>query len=197
MNLDGQGKDAWRNEYRSLRSACQGSERIRRQKQLSKNLASFLDRIDSLNHVAVFAYWPLKNEADPSLLGSIRPVYYPKIDGFELSFYKPKSLRNMKPGSHGIYEPDALSSELFCEGDGAKTVVVLTPALAVDWQGTRLGMGKGFYDRYFERNPKAIRVGVVFQLQVVSVALPKDGWDKSLDWIVSDEMILRVPKRSA
>jgi 5-formyltetrahydrofolate cyclo-ligase len=60
----------------------------------------------------------------------------------------------------------------------------------------RLGLGKGYYDRFFAHHPDVLRVGVVFHVQVSSHPLPADSWDQAMDWIVSEKMILRVNARN-
>jgi 5-formyltetrahydrofolate cyclo-ligase len=113
--------------------------------------------------------------------------------GEQLEFFKPSSDEDFQVGSLGILEPIVEKSQAL---DPKIPMVVLTPAVAVDRKGGRLGMGKGFYDRFFTRFPQALRVGVVFQIQVADEILPRDAWDLPLDWIISEQMILRTSNRS-
>lgn len=46
--------------------------------------------------------------------------------------------------------------------------LILTPLLAFDAQGQRLGQGGGYYDRTFERLPKAVRIGLAYAGQGVA-----------------------------
>ena len=50
--------------------------------------------------------------------------------------------------------------------------VIATPGVAFDREGRRVGYGGGFYDRLFPRAPRALRVGVAHDLQVVDGAAP-------------------------
>jgi 5-formyltetrahydrofolate cyclo-ligase len=68
--------------------------------------------------------------------------------------------------------------------------------VAADQFGTRLGLGKGYYDRFFAQFPQALRVAVIFQIQFSKDPLPVDSWDQPLDWIVTESMILRTSTRS-
>lgn len=77
--------------------------------------------------------------------------------------------------------------------------VVLTPLLACDRQGYRLGYGKGFYDNFFARlaaqgiQPR--KIGLAFSFQVLDhiPQLPdKEHKDVPLDAIATDEGIIEV-----
>ena len=66
--------------------------------------------------------------------------------------------------------------------------VVLTPLVAFDDDGNRLGMGGGFYDRHFGRTPPRLRpllIGVAHELQRAP-ALPAKPWDVPLDAVLTD-----------
>jgi 5-formyltetrahydrofolate cyclo-ligase len=74
--------------------------------------------------------------------------------------------------------------------------VVVTPGLAFDREGRRLGYGGGYYDRYLARlQPHAVRIGIGFSRQVVE-AVPAEDGDEPVDVIVTDDEVIRVPKGS-
>ncbi len=74
--------------------------------------------------------------------------------------------------------------------------IALTPLVAFDDQGNRLGMGGGFYDRSFHyllrhqrwRRPHLIGLAYDFQQQD---RLPHADWDVPLSGIVTNETVLR------
>lgn len=77
--------------------------------------------------------------------------------------------------------------------------VVLTPLLACDRAGNRLGYGKGFYDNFFSRlaaqgiAPR--KIGLAFSFQVLEriPQIPeKEHKDVPLDAIATDEGIIQV-----
>lgn len=63
--------------------------------------------------------------------------------------------------------------------------VALTPLVAFDDAGNRLGMGAGHYDRRFGRARRPALVGVAHDLQRVQ-ALPRRDWDVPLDAVVTE-----------
>jgi 5-formyltetrahydrofolate cyclo-ligase len=75
--------------------------------------------------------------------------------------------------------------------------MVLTPLVAFDAHGWRLGMGAGFYDRRFAflknnsawRRPKLI--GVAYSFQQVASLTPQP-WDVPLDAVVTEKGLMRT-----
>ena len=69
--------------------------------------------------------------------------------------------------------------------------IVVTPLLAFDLQGHRLGTGGGYYDRTFaflknKKSRKPIMLGLAYALQQADM-LPCDTWDISLDGVITEE----------
>jgi 5-formyltetrahydrofolate cyclo-ligase len=86
--------------------------------------------------------------------------------------------------------------------------LILTPGLAFDPSGYRLGRGAGFYDRFLAKHSSRAHAaghtqsarppaagtrsvcGVAFEEQIVD-AVPRDAWDHPLELIVTDRRVLR------
>ncbi len=86
------------------------------------------------------------------------------------------------PGPFGIMQPKRSAPAV--EPD-----LVLVPLIAVDPHGTRLGRGKGHYDRVLGRLRKAgaALVGVGWPLQRLGDTIPADPWDVALDAFASPD----------
>ena len=67
--------------------------------------------------------------------------------------------------------------------------VTITPLLAVDGQGYRLGYGGGYYDRYLSKH-KTVSVGIAFDEQQCDDLTPEET-DVPLDFIITPTRILR------
>jgi 5-formyltetrahydrofolate cyclo-ligase len=79
----------------------------------------------------------------------------------------------MEPAGDRLVEPAALD-------------LILTPGLAFDPRGHRVGYGGGFFDRLFRRTRgDALRLGVAFELQVVD-AVPHGPGDERVDGVVTE-----------
>ena len=63
---------------------------------------------------------------------------------------------------------------------------VLTPGLAFSEDGSRLGYGGGFYDRFFESEPRHQRIGVCYGFQVVR-AMERNAHDRRMDRVAAPE----------
>lgn len=71
--------------------------------------------------------------------------------------------------------------------------LILVPLIAIDGRGTRLGRGKGHYDRALARLRKsgARLIGVGWQIQRLADTIPADDWDIPLDAFASPEGVER------
>jgi 5-formyltetrahydrofolate cyclo-ligase len=87
-------------------------------------------------------------------------------------------------------------------GPRARTVapdeldVILVPGVVFGPGGERMGRGKGYYDRYLARVTRALRVAVIYDVQLVTETVPQQAWDQPVDWVVTEsrELIgLRKP----
>lgn len=84
----------------------------------------------------------------------------------------------------GIHEP---ADEEFVEADLID--MVLTPGLAFDGSGHRVGYGKGYYDRFFRRCRKnCIKIGLSFFPPVPSISDIHDG-DVEMDHLITPERL--------
>ena len=73
--------------------------------------------------------------------------------------------------------------------DPATIDTVLIPGSVFDPSGGRLGYGGGFYDRFLtEAAPRAIRLGVAFELQLVD-QVPMEPHDQYMDILVTEQQI--------
>ncbi|MFP1152802.1 5-formyltetrahydrofolate cyclo-ligase [Mycobacterium sherrisii] len=93
--------------------------------------------------------------------------------------YRPGELVS---GRWGLLEPPApwLSESALAEAE-----MVLVPALAVDRRGTRLGRGRGFYDRSLDgRNPQARLIALVRDAEFVD-ELPADPHDVPMTYVLT------------
>ena len=139
--------------------------------------------------VAVYA--PLGAEVDP---GEI--VLRAAARGVALVY--PRSLRGQRrlafvravpgdlaPGPLGALEPPADAPEIPPGGIDA----VLVPCVGVSADGGRLGRGGGYYDATLPALPRAIRIGLVFEAQLVP-SLPREAHDALLDAAVTEARVL-------
>lgn len=114
-------------------------------------------------------------------------VYVPVVDraGNELRISElPGPETNFRLGAFGIREP-AEEDLNFVSPD--QIDLVITPGLAFDRQGGRIGYGKGYYDRLLNRlDSRVPRIALAFDFQVLE-AVPQDGNDVRVDAIITEK----------
>ncbi len=116
-------------------------------------------------------------------------VGLPKIagDALEVRAFRPGDPTTVTP--FGALEP----------ADGAPIDphaidVVVTPAVAYDRMGRRVGYGGGFYDRFLPRTrPDTVRIGIGAPVQLLDEDLPAGAFDLRVHLIVTPDGIVRCP----
>lgn len=94
-------------------------------------------------------------------------------------------------GAFGLDEPRPDLPELDLVTHGGQTGLILLPALAVAMDGTRLGHGKGYYDRFLAHLDLTHWSTLCpVPESLLQATLPADPWDIPADWIVTENRIL-------
>lgn len=89
-----------------------------------------------------------------------------------------------KKGPYGINEP---ADKYLKAVPDAIIDFVVTPGLAFDFKGGRIGYGGGYYDRFLKGLPTTVqRVGVAFDFQVIDL-LPQSDSDVPVHKIIMEE----------
>jgi len=91
----------------------------------------------------------------------------------------------LRVNEYGIPEPQGSEFEV----EPNQLDVVFIPLLAIDKKGTRVGYGKGFYDRFLkECRPNTIKVGISF-FEPLQFVIETSENDVSLDRLVTPKGI--------
>jgi 5-formyltetrahydrofolate cyclo-ligase len=78
----------------------------------------------------------------------------------------------------------------------AELDVILTPGLAFDLTGGRLGNGAGFYDRILAaRRSDAVAIGVTVSARVLE-RVPMMDHDQRVDWVATENGVTRCSPTS-
>lgn len=183
-------KDALRSRARAVRAALPAAARVEAALGLA---ATFAATFTFAPGTVVSGYWPLGDELDPRpLLTALRragclialPVTGEKRS--PLTFRLWKDGARLVPGRFGALIP---------EDGGAGEVapdVVLTPLLAFDRAGGRLGYGGGYYDRTIGalREAKPVQaLGLAYAAQEMA-AIPTGPYDRPLDAVATESDVV-------
>ena len=157
------------------------ADRARLEQRLAQSLTSLFAGVS-----VVAGYHPLGSEISPlAAMEEARAVG--AIVAFPCFTNPAKPFRfiagdPLEPGPFGIMQPAKRHPAV--EPD-----LVLVPLVAIDGTGTRLGRGKGHYDRALIRLRKsgARLIGVGWVMQRLTETIPADEWDVPLDGFASPE----------
>jgi 5-formyltetrahydrofolate cyclo-ligase len=100
-----------------------------------------------------------------------------------------RSLAEVGPGGNfGLYEPSPQTPRIEPE----QLDLVVTPGMAFDCSGNRLGHGLGYYDRFLRQDGlHAVKLGLAYEFQVVA-RLPVDEFDVRMDAILTPGGLLNL-----
>lgn len=96
-------------------------------------------------------------------------------------------IRDLSPGFKGIREPDLDPDR---ELSGVELDLIIVPGVVFDSAGNRVGMGKGYYDRFLKHCcPDARTIALAFESQIVA-SVPGDDNDVKMDMIITEERVI-------
>lgn len=189
-------KSAIRDRGRKLRAEIDSQLRAMLDEQIVERCKTALDWA-TVGRVMVFLpierhheinTWPLVQwiwQAHPQAR-----VYAPRIveRGLEAVRITPESV--FLENSWGVPEP--AGGPVLGAGEGLD--LVLTPLLAFDEHGHRVGYGRGYYDRFFAAHATAQRVGLGYEGLLVHDGIAGEPHDVLLQAVITER---RVYRRSA
>lgn len=182
-----------RRRIRAERRALSAAERKAATNVITSRILG-LGAFVSARRIAVF----ISFDGEPSLSAVINAaarqgklVYAPVISRSRMEFAELHPDAGLATNFFGILEPDRTRTI-----DPRRLDLVLTPLVAFDDEGTRIGVGRGYYDRCFRflrgrktwHKPKLL--GVAYELQHVP-QLPAEPWDVPLWGAVTEAKVRR------
>lgn len=183
-------KNRLRSDYSDLRRSIASDEKTTRDKKICD---TFVSLVTYRYADTLLIYYPTPYEID------VRPIAEKAIkDGKKVAFPRCKpddrtmtfhyvteidevnELSEYKipepPCSAPVFDPN------FCKAEKA---VCLIPAIVYDYDGYRLGYGKGYYDRYLAKF-HGIRVGVVYSDFIIK-QVPRGKYDLSVNLLMTEK----------
>jgi len=162
----------------------------------SKTLQDHLNGlINFKNYKIIASFISFKSEISTQFLnefllhnGKILCLPIIKNNSETLNFIEYNLKTKLVSGKFGIMQPSDLSKEFFPE-------IILTPCLAFDENGFRLGYGGGYYDKTFSYlkkiKHKFISIAVAFDDQKID-ELVHDKYDQKIDYILTEKKLYKV-----
>lgn len=166
-----------------------------------------------LEEADVFCYMNYGTEVETSFfieyiwkLG--KPILLPKVNKNTMDFYYIDNYSELKEGYKGIIEPDTdqelekyiwdYECDSCCElldskrenvHKIAKERIMIMPCVAFDLKHSRIGYGKGFYDRYLSNHDNINTILVAFDCQEVPI-VPYEIHDRRPDKLYTESRVL-------
>jgi len=186
-------KKALRSTLRLQRQQLSITAQQSSSKQITKHISA-LSLFQSAQHIAFY----ISTDSEVSLAPLIththmlnKRCYLPKIGHESMDFRLFEAKQDLIKNRYGIPEPTESAPKI--EPD--KLDMVLIPLVGFDQNGNRLGMGGGFYDRFFAdahtSTKRPTLVGIAHACQEVD-QLNSDPWDIPMDLIATNQTIIYV-----
>lgn len=185
-------KSAIRKEMLGRRRAQRASAAVEAGRAIGEALTRLEEVVDSSN---IAAFMPFDGEPDLSeflrwALGAGKKLFFPREprggdDVYEMAPVSDPD-EDFEIGRYGVPEP-AKRIPATAVPDGAAW---LTPGVAFDLGGNRLGFGKGIYDRLLN-GVAGIKIAISYEWQIVP-SVPAGPGDVPVDLIVTDRAVHRI-----
>lgn len=183
-------KQALRQTFRRKRGALTSSVRNQAHQRIAAHLTAFFTQRKHFRQVAIYLATPEEVDLAPWMQSAWAEgisLYAPVLCQTQghMTFHAIDPQTALRKGRFGLTEPVPAPNELPI--DPFDLDVALLPLLAFDDCGGRLGMGGGYYDRYFQQaSRRPLIIGVAYGLQQAEQVLPAETWDLGLDGVVTE-----------
>lgn len=174
-----------RTEIRKKRESLSEEYILKASQEIFRKLISEIDFLTASN---IMSYMDFKNEVktdklNEAILKIEKFLYLPKVIDKE-TMIAIENNGEFEISPFGNREP--IGKEYLGEID-----LIITPGVAFDKYGNRVGFGRGYYDRFFNKYPNAKRIAIAFDVQVIDEKIEIDRYDKKIDMLITETNIYR------
>ena len=172
------------------RNSLPKEEIIEKSKQIEKNLLN-LEYYNKSKTIMFFVSFNNEVNTHELLKKALKDktVVIPKVSHHEIEPSVIISLDNLvASGKFKILEPIETMKIAYKNID-----LILVPGIVFDKEGHRIGYGLGYYDKFLSKVPKAIKIGLAFDFQVID-KIPREMHDVPVDFIVTEKMVIECKR---
>lgn len=162
------------------------------QRNMSNKISNRIRALNQYRYAKRIAlYHALNGEVDLGNIWRSAPLhgkycYFPVVTKEGTLLFLPATpASNFYTSAYGILEPEAEHHHAISP---EALDLILVPLVAFDKQCTRIGMGKGFYDRALAAHRPKLLIGVAYEFQHYPYIEPQ-SWDVQLDAIATEKTI--------
>ena len=171
---------------KSRRAALSSSYRSRASRAI---VASLRDWLACQPHpLQLLLYRAVRDEVDTASLfhdGVASALFAPRVAGDTMAWWRVDSDTPWQRGAFGVWEPQ--SDQQWVPSTSIPAIVI-APLTVFDRSGGRLGMGKGYFDRWLAACRAHLRtvVGLAFACQEAP-SVPMEAHDQPLAWVITEK----------
>jgi len=187
-------KKKLRQHYLAVRKALSDDVYESKSRTITENFKKWLDT-QNVNHIHCYISMRARREASTKelirwLLKNHYIVSVPVVNFKDnsLEHYQVPPNFELTENKWGVMEPGP--GQRVKRTEPALFDIVIVPVVAADKKGTRLGYGKGFYDRFLAQT-NALKAGLVFSNCVTGNELPGETFDVPMDILITENGIIR------
>ncbi len=172
------------------RNSLSKDEAIEKSKKIEENLFN-IDHYKKSKTVMFFVSFNSEVHTHEMIKEALKnkTVIIPKVVYKEIEPSVIIDFDNLIPSEKfGILEPIEIMKTAYKNID-----LVIVPGAVFDKQGHRIGYGFGYYDRFLAKVPKAVKIGLAFDFQIID-KIPNHAHDVPVDLIVTEERVVECRK---
>lgn len=187
-------KDALRRKYRSWRENLPENEKHRLDTAIAEQVRGLWQYRRSTT-LLTYVSTPIEVDTRQIIRQALedgKRVAVPRcVPGTrQMEFYYIQGEEALSPGTFGVMEPNPL----YCDRLTDMSVgLCIVPAFSYDWQGFRLGYGKGYYDRFLS-GFEGRRIGICYSA-CVQRSLPHGRFDRPVELLVTEKYLRRTEQK--
>ncbi len=168
---------------RELKRAVPPEEKFRRSEAIMRQVEALPEFREAR---VVLLYWSMADEVQTHNFVERwyrdKVLLLPCVDGDDLLLRRYTGPECLVAGEQfGIGEP---TGPVYTDLEAIELIIV--PGVAFDRKGNRMGRGRGFYDRLLKTTPKALKIGVAYDFQMLD-SIPVEPFDVKMDRIITEQ----------
>ena len=170
-------KNTLRKEIRSRKKSYTQEQLLKKSEPILRKLESH-PLFQNANRIMLYASLPDEVQTLDFIdkWQKMKTIILPTVIGDDIIPVQSSENSIMQEGDFHILEPQNAPYT------GSIDLIVV-PGMAFDKQGSRLGRGKGFYDRFLVKHPNTPTIGLCFDFQLVDF-IPKEPHDITIGEII-------------
>ena len=186
-----------RSHYLKIRNALSIQEKEEKSSRIIQHLKE-LKEFQTAKCLLIYLNYRSEAETIPFVKEQLqrkdKRIFAPKVYGMDLQFREVTSISDVEEGYQGILEPREECPEFFSQKIPISECLMILPGTVFDKNCNRVGYGKGFYDRFMQKCPSMVGIGLGFECQIAPF-LPVEEHDYRMNALITETGFYRCDNR--